>query len=35
MKTPDKLENHVTEKFIRDKSDITKIMANLDEEIRN
>ena len=33
MKTPDKLENHVTEKFKRDRSEITRIVAGLDEEI--
>jgi len=33
LNTPDKLENHVTEKFKRDKSGITKLMADLDEEI--
>ncbi len=33
LNTPDKLENHVQEKFKREKSEITKIMAGLDEEI--
>jgi len=35
LNTPDKLENHVQEKFKRDKSDITKMMASLDEELSN
>lgn len=34
MNTPDKLDNHVQEKFRRDKSEITKMMHRLDEEIR-
>ena len=33
LKTPDRLENHVTEKFKKEKSDITKFMSVLDEEI--
>ncbi len=33
MNTPDKLDNHVAEKFTRDRSDIAKVMKNLDEEI--
>jgi len=34
LNTPDKLENHVNEKFKRDKSDVTMVFAVLDEEIR-
>jgi len=34
LKTPAKLENHVDEKFIRDKSEITKNMEKLTREIK-
>jgi len=34
LKTPDKLDNHVDEKFIRDKSGVTKEMEKLTREIR-
>lgn len=33
LKMPDNLENHVTETFIRDKSELSKVMASLDNEI--
>ena len=33
LNRPDKLDNYVEEKFKRDKSDITNIMANLENEI--
>ena len=34
LKAPDKLDNHVSEKFKRDVSDTSKIIHNLEEEIR-
>jgi hypothetical protein len=33
LKTPDKLDNYVDEKFIRDKSEITKNMEKLTREL--
>ena len=33
LKTPEKLENHVDEKFVREKSEITKNMEKLTREI--
>ena len=33
LKTPEKLESHVEEKFIREKSEITKNMEKLTREI--
>jgi hypothetical protein len=33
LKTPEKLENHVEEKFVREKSEITKNMEKLTREI--
>jgi len=35
LKVPEKLDNYVDEKFIRDKSDITKDMEKLTRELRN
>jgi len=34
LKTPEKLESHVEEKFVRDKSEITKNMEKLTREIK-
>jgi hypothetical protein len=35
LKTPDKIENHVNEKFRREKNEITKAAVILDEELSN
>ena len=35
LKTPEKLESHVEEKFVREKSEITKNMEKLTREISN
>lgn len=35
LKVPEKLDNYVDEKFIRDKSDITKNMEKLTRELSN
>lgn len=35
LKTPEKLDNHVEEKFVRERSEITKNMEKLTREISN
>jgi len=35
INSPDKIDDYINEKFKRDKSDITKMMASLDEELSN
>lgn len=35
LKNPDKLENYIEEKFVRDKGDVAKNMENIKREIGN